>query len=127
MKFDLMKALDGHPLEFNGKPIVFRSVRREPNGSLTVYASAHELDLPQTFNGDGNPLNAKPELPLTLAEPDREVYVVLYPGNEARYFFSIQSAEAAIAGGKGSGPYTITAKLPWEISFPQAGRLLGKA
>ena len=122
MKFDLLKALDGHPLEFDGKPITLRSVRRD-NNSTTIYASSFEGDLPWTFDRDGNPLNAKPLLPLTLTEPDREVHLVLYPGNEARYFFSIEAAQAAVAGGKGSGPYTITAKLPWEASIPPVPRV----
>ncbi len=127
MKFDLMKALDGHPLEFDGKPIFLRNIRGSGD-ALVVYAAVDSGSLPETFDRYGAPTaDAKHSNHLKLAEPDREVYVVLYPGNEARYFFSLQSAEAAIAGGKGSGPYTITAKLPWEISLPSPGRLSVKA
>ncbi len=126
MKFDLQKAIDGHPLEYAGKPITLRAVRFD-NGETLVYAARDASELPYVFHKDGSPATDDNARPLFLAEPDREVHLVLYPGNEARYFFSIEAAQAAIAGGKGSGPYTITAKLPWEISLPIPGRLSVKA
>ncbi|XAI96461.1 hypothetical protein [Microcystis phage Mel-JY34] len=130
MKFDLIKALDGHPLEFDGKPITLRSIRRS-NNSVTIYASVNEGDLPQTFDRDGNPLNAQPSLPLTLAQPLREVYIVLFPGNEARYLHSLEAATALAAGGKGAGPYAITVRLPWDVATridsERASALLARA
>lgn len=126
MKFDLQKAIEGHPLEYNGKPISLRAIRFD-DGETLIYANIVPSEMPHIFHKDGRPATDDNIHPLTLAEPLREVHLVLYPGNEARYFYNLEAAQAALAGGKGSGPYTITAKLPWEISLPIPAKISLKA
>jgi hypothetical protein len=130
MKFDLQKAIDGHPLEYDSKPVTLRAVRFDA-GEILIYVSTDPSELPYVFHKDGSPATDDNTRPLTLAQPLREVYIVLFPGNEARYLHSLEAATALAAGGKGAGPYALTVRLPWDVATridsERASALLARA
>lgn len=111
MKFDLNAALNGTPICLqDGTPIerffidtdsIPAKIKVKVLGQV-----GHEL-----YNLDGT--SESPKFYLTIQEPRRNVYIVLYRANEARYFYTLEAATAAAARSDCVGPYALEVQLPW--------------
>lgn len=117
MKFDLNAALNGAQICLqDNTPVERFFVDTDSVPARIKVKVAGQVGL-ETYHLDGT--SESPKFFLTIQEPERNVYLVLYRANEARYFYTLEAATAAASRSDCVGPYALKVQLPWIVpQFP---------
>jgi len=111
MKFDITRALNGAPIWLQDGTQVERFFVDTDSVPAKIKVKVLGQVGLEVYNLDGT--SESPKFYLTIQEPRRNVYIVLYRANEARYFYTLEAATAAAARSDCVGPYTVEVQLPW--------------
>jgi hypothetical protein len=116
MKFNLEHALNGASIALqDGTPCERFFIDTDWFPAKIKVKVAGQVGL-EIYNLDGS--SESPKFYLTLLEPEREIFVVLFPNNEARYFYTEQAATAASGRSDCVGPIPLIVQLPWSPPEP---------
>lgn len=111
MKFDLNAALNGTPICLQDGTQVERFFVDTDSVPAKIKVKVLGQVGLEVYNLDGT--SESPKFYLIIKEPTRNVYIVLYRANEARYFYTLEAATAAAARSDCVGPYALEVQLPW--------------